>query len=70
MAAPCRMRCVVTFGEASQPSSLPSLCIFVFEILFSSPAFLPLCLSTNSPLLHCLGSHRFTIESEKSHGAL
>lgn len=72
MAALCRMHCTVTFGEASQPSSLPLTLssLFVFGIFFSGSAFLPLCFSASSPLLHCLRPRGFAIESEKGHGAL
>ena len=71
MAAHCRMRCTVTFGETSQPSSLPlTYSLSSFGIFFSGSAFLPLCFSASSPLLHCLGRRGFAIESEKGHGAL
>ena len=72
MTAPCRMHCTVTFGEALQPSSLPSpysLSSCVWN-LFSGSALMPLCFSINSPLLHCLGPRGFAIESEKGHGTL
>jgi hypothetical protein len=51
MAAPCRMRCTVTFGETSQPSSLPltySLSSW-FGIFFSGSAF---WLSASRPAPH------------------
>jgi len=50
MAAPCRMHCTVTFGEASQPSSLSSpIPPLRFGILLSGSAFL---LSASPPTPH------------------
>ena len=55
---------------AAQQPTLILFSLSVLEILFSTSAFLPLCFSANSPLLHCLGSCRYAIEGEKGHGAL